>query len=59
MLISLETSILLIVAGVILYVIGKYVPIEPIVNRILTILGLILIIVGVVLFVAWLVMFVV
>jgi len=45
--IDLVTSIAILVIGAILYVIGKYVPIEPIVNKILWIVGLILIIIGV------------
>lgn len=57
MLIDFQTSIMFLVIGVILYVIGKYVSIEPVVNRILWIIGLILIIIGIVLLAAWLVMF--
>jgi hypothetical protein len=59
MLISLETSIIFLVIGTILYVIGKYVPIEATINRILWIIGLVFLIIGVVLIVAWAIMFII
>lgn len=43
---GLVESISCLIVGVILYVIGKYVPIEPLVNKILWIIGLIMIIIG-------------
>ena len=55
--VNLETSIVLLVVGAILYVIGKYVPIEPVINRVLWVLGLIILIIGAVLLVVWIVMF--
>jgi len=44
---GLVESLAVLIVGIILYVVGKYVPIEPIVNKILWIIGLILIIIGV------------
>jgi hypothetical protein len=56
---SLESALAVLIIGIILFVIGKKVPIENTVNKILYIIGLILIIIGIVLFVAWLIFFLV
>ena len=55
--VNLETSIILLAVGAILYIIGKYVPIEPVINKVLWVLGLIILIIGAVLLIVWVVMF--
>jgi len=49
--VSWITALGLLIAGIILYVIGKYAQIEPTINKVLYIIGLILIIIGIILLV--------